>query len=671
MTSSISMPLRSLRWVLVPLAGLALGACASVAQLGPTSWPGVSANEDHIYLAAGNAVFALDLEGDEEWRFPAEPEPAVSFYAAPAVSDDGLVYAGAYNGHVYAIDAASGELVWEFPDPLAAKDLSDGRVIGSPVIAGDLLLVPTDGEGNKDGLGSPRRGTLLFLDRASGEVLRSFDAPGPLWAAPLVDDDTAYVASLGHTLHAIDLATAEERWSIDLSYAIADTPAMQNGTVLTGILGGSPAPCDGEQPASGSRCALVAVDAAGGEVVWRAPIEGWLWSSPAISDGTAVFGDVEGNLYAIDLASGDVLWRQDPGGAVTTAPVLVDGIGVVGLGSGEIIAYDLETQDVVWRARARGPVLSRPVVTGPQLIVAISGRTPMVQSFDLATGDLGWEFSATGRLPKEPGALDQLWAAIAAGWGVLWNNLILNPMINILLLIYDFFLNNFAIAIILLTVLIRLLTMPLTLRQQRSMERMQELQRSPKWQAIEKKYKGDRQRIQQEQLKLYREAGVSPFGGCLPLLLQLPILIGLYQSITRALAAAPAQLLDLARHVYPFVPSALIPLNSHFLSWDLSQPESVIRPELFGLPFPLLTILVAITSYFQTKLTTPPAADPQARQTSAMMGIYMPILMAWITWSYAAGLALYFLTTNVLTIVQYAATGKVNWRSVLSPRRTS
>src|SRR3990172_3177080 len=106
----------------------------------------------------------------------------------------------------------------------------------------------------------------------------------------------------------------------------------------------------------------------------------------------------------------------------------------------------------------------------------------------------------------------------------IWNNLILNPMVNSLLLIYQFLFHNFGLAIIVFTAIIRLITMPLTLRQQRSMEKMQEMQRSKRWQEIEKKHKGDRARIQQEQMKLYRESGVSPFGGCLPLLLPTPAL---------------------------------------------------------------------------------------------------------------------------------------------------
>jgi len=253
----------------------------------------------------------------------------------------------------------------------------------------------------------------------------------------------------------------------------------------------------------------------------------------------------------------------------------------------------------------------------------------------------------------------------------VWTNLILNPMVNSLLLIYQFLFHNFGLAIIVFTAIIRLITMPLTLRQQRSMEKMQEMQRSKRWQEIEKKHKGDRARIQQEQMKLYRESGVSPFGGCLPLLLQFPIIIGLYQAITRALPTVPQALLDLTKHIYPFVPASLIPLNSHFLWWNLSQPERVVAPEVFGFGIPLLTILVVATSFLQTRMTTPPSGDSQGAQMSKMMSLYMPFLFGFFAYSYAAGLALYFVTTNVMTIAQYAALGKVNWRSLLSLRGTS
>ena len=246
--------------------------------------------------------------------------------------------------------------------------------------------------------------------------------------------------------------------------------------------------------------------------------------------------------------------------------------------------------------------------------------------------------------------------------------LIFDPMVNGLLLIYDFLFHDFALAIIVFTILIRLITLPLTLQQQRSTQRMQELQGSKRWQDMQKKHKGDRQKLQEEQLKLYREVGFNPLSGCLPLLIQFPILIGLYQSISRALPLAPPQLFDLTKRIYPFISSSLIPINSSFLWWDLGQPERVISPQVLGFGLPVLTILVVLTSWVQTKLTTPPSADSQSRQMSTMMSLYLPLLIGYFSYSYAAGLALYFLVSNILTVVQYAAMGKVNWRGLLSLR---
>jgi YidC/Oxa1 family membrane protein insertase len=251
----------------------------------------------------------------------------------------------------------------------------------------------------------------------------------------------------------------------------------------------------------------------------------------------------------------------------------------------------------------------------------------------------------------------------------MWNLLILDPMINSLLWIYDLLGDNFGLAIIVFTALIRLITYPLTSQQLRSTQKMQELQQSKKWKDIQKKYKKDRQKLQEEQLKLYREMGINPFSGCLPLLIQFPIIIGLYQAIIRALAATPMQLLDLAKHLYPFIPSSLIPLNSTFLWMDLGQPERLYLPFLPNVGIPVLAILVMITTYLSTKMTTPPAADSQSAQMTQMMGLYMPLLLGWLAYSYASGLALYFVVSNVLAIAQNMAMGRSSLKNLLPSKK--
>jgi YidC/Oxa1 family membrane protein insertase len=239
---------------------------------------------------------------------------------------------------------------------------------------------------------------------------------------------------------------------------------------------------------------------------------------------------------------------------------------------------------------------------------------------------------------------------------------IIVPFTNALIFIYGLIGQNFGLAIILFTVVVRLATYPLTASQLKSTRAMQELQKDKKWIQTQKKYKNDREKLSQEQMKIYQEKGINPLGSCLPTLIQFPIIIGLYWSVTRALADTPIQLLTFARNISLPNIAELIPLNSQFLWMDLAQPE---RLELEFLPFgiPVLAIIVMITSYLQTKLMSPTAgggAGDQGAQMSKMMNIYMPLLMGYISYIYSAGLALYFVTSNVVSMAQYGLTGRFN-----------
>ncbi len=255
----------------------------------------------------------------------------------------------------------------------------------------------------------------------------------------------------------------------------------------------------------------------------------------------------------------------------------------------------------------------------------------------------------------------------------MWNTFILSPMVNVLIWIYNLLFHNFGLAIIIFTIVIRLLTFPLTGQQLKSQKKMQELQGSKKWQDIQKKYKDDKEKLAQEQMNIYKEMGINPLGSCLPLLIQFPIMIGLYQSISLAMASAPIQLLNLSRNIYAFIPaSQLIPLNSKFLWMNLGLPE-ISSPNalvIAGFAVPIMTIIVVATTFLQSKLMTP-AANPgdQGAQMGKMMNLYMPILMGWIAYSLSSGLALYFIISNMLGIAQYAIMGQVHWSNLLPKRK--
>jgi YidC/Oxa1 family membrane protein insertase len=153
-------------------------------------------------------------------------------------------------------------------------------------------------------------------------------------------------------------------------------------------------------------------------------------------------------------------------------------------------------------------------------------------------------------------------------------------------------------------------------------------------------------------------------------------MIGLYQSISLAMAQAPIQLLNLSRDLYAFIPaSQLIPLNSNFLWMNLGVPE-ISSPNalvIAGFTIPIMTIIVVITTFMQSKLMTPPPSNPgdQGAQMSKMMNLYMPILMGWIAYTLASGLALYFIVSNILGIAQYAMMGNIHWSNLLPKRKVA
>lgn len=235
----------------------------------------------------------------------------------------------------------------------------------------------------------------------------------------------------------------------------------------------------------------------------------------------------------------------------------------------------------------------------------------------------------------------------------LWA-LILNPFITILLLLYQLLFQNVVLAIAVFTILIRLATYPLTARQKRSTEAMSAVQ--PQLKKLQEKYKGDREKLSQAQMDLYKQYGINPLGGCLPLLVQLPILIGLYQAIIQSLAATPLQLMELSGRVLIPALESVVPMNNQFLWLNLAQPDPTL----------VLPILVLATTFLQQRLIMPPqknddAAGGQAASMTKSMTTVMPILYFFFALSFASGLSIYFIISNLVGIFQYSMMGQTDF----------
>jgi YidC/Oxa1 family membrane protein insertase len=244
--------------------------------------------------------------------------------------------------------------------------------------------------------------------------------------------------------------------------------------------------------------------------------------------------------------------------------------------------------------------------------------------------------------------------------GDVWYLIIGNPILNVLIALSHILGGSFGLAIIVLTVIIRLITWPLTKRQLNSTKALQDMQ--PKIQELQKKYGKNQQKLQQEMMKLYKEAGVNPLGCLWPMLIQFPIWIALYQAIIRALATTPENLLDLAQRLYPWnVVSQAIPLNSHFLWLNLGSNGDL-----------LLAIIVGGTMWVQQKMTQAPAVDPRQQSTNNMMLLMMPLMFGFLTFLFPSGLALYWAVSNIIgIIVQYFITGGWGYLKFRSPVKST
>lgn len=224
-------------------------------------------------------------------------------------------------------------------------------------------------------------------------------------------------------------------------------------------------------------------------------------------------------------------------------------------------------------------------------------------------------------------------------------NWLMQPSRRALLWTLNFFdgiVHNYGIAIILLTLLVRILFWPLTHKSTESMRRMQELQ--PEIKALQAKYKKDPPRLQQETMKLYKEKKVNPMGGCLPMFVQIPVFIALFTVLRNAIELRYAGFLWIA---------------------DLSSPENLFMGKVpFVGSLNILPLLMSASMVWQQKMTAPSmAATPEQQQQQKMMMIMMPIMMLFFFYSMPSGLVLYWTTSNLMMIGQ---TGIRNMRKKIA-----
>lgn len=252
--------------------------------------------------------------------------------------------------------------------------------------------------------------------------------------------------------------------------------------------------------------------------------------------------------------------------------------------------------------------------------------------------------------PMHLGSLSQAWPTLSTALRFFPSVDAMDAFAKLLLRILNWFhghtIANYGVAIVLLTVLVRMVMLPLTLKSMRSMKRMQLL--APEIEKLKEKYGEEQQELSKAMMELYRERGVNPLGGCFPMLLQMPVFIALYRMLWNAFELRGASFLWIK---------------------DLSQPDHLFpMPFMEGVPFlgqylshfNLLPLLMGAAMILSMKIM--PTSGPAQNQQQKTMMTLMPIFFAVISFNFSAGLNLYVLTSTILGMVQqhFVNPGKIN-----------
>jgi len=346
--------------IVIALAMLT-GACTGNAVTVASGWAGVATDEDTAYLAFNNHVHAINLDsGVERWRFPAEADAKITFYAAPALTDDGQLIVGGYDNVLYSLSTATGQVNWKFEG-------AEGRFVGSVLVAGETIYAPN----------ANHRLYALGLDGKMAWAT-PFETGEPLWAQPVADPacDCIYLTSMDHKIYAVNAQTGRQIWATpDLGGAIVGTPALgEDGRLYAGTFASE----------------MLALDAGTGEILWRFATQKWAWASPAIEGETLYFGDLSGTFYALDRQTGQVLWQLQPGGAIVGKPLVYESGIYFTTETGSLLSVTPEGA-TRWNLPFDLDLHAGPVAAGETILVASSDSEKLLIAVD-SNGVQKWSF---------------------------------------------------------------------------------------------------------------------------------------------------------------------------------------------------------------------------------------------------------------------------------------
>jgi len=343
-----------------------LAGCTGAANMA-TSWPGFLVDQmtDTVYVSFNAHVYALNLtNGTEIWRFPREADNKITFFAEPALTNDGNLVVGGYNNILYAIDAANGNKVWEFTG-------SSNRFVAGALVSENKIFAPSSDN-------------YLYTLTEAGNLSWKAATGHSLWAAPVSDGEFVFQPSMDHHLYQYNVETGELIWkSDDLGGTMIGQPLLTpEGQLYVGTFGNE----------------VIAIDTKSHTILWRFSTNGWVWSGPYLEDGVLYFGDLEGFVYAVDSQDGKSIWQIQPDIAenrgIFGRVLVVDESLYFASRSGILYAVDKANGNPRWNKTFEAQFLSNLVQSEDTILISANKSDAILFAVDV-NGNQRWSFIPT------------------------------------------------------------------------------------------------------------------------------------------------------------------------------------------------------------------------------------------------------------------------------------
>jgi outer membrane protein assembly factor BamB len=338
-----------------------LSACGSRSAMTASGWAGVTTDGDTAYVSFNTHVVAVNLSnGTERWRYPAEADPKITFYAPPALTEEGSLIVGGYDNVLYSIDSVNGA-----GTPLF--DGANGRYIGGSLVSTDRIYTPSADR-------------TLYALNMNGQLLWGFETDEPLWARPAADPECncIYLSSMDHRVYALESQSGNLLWSTeDLGGAIVGTPVISDDRILyVGTFAKE----------------MIAMNADSGAVLWRFGTTDWVWAGPNLDADTLYFGDLSGTFYAVDRLNGNIKWQIQPqaDSAIVGTPLLIEEEIFFTNESGSLISSTKEGV-IRWNQDMQTSLHTGPIHAGDMILIATSNPENLLIAVD-TNGVRRWSF---------------------------------------------------------------------------------------------------------------------------------------------------------------------------------------------------------------------------------------------------------------------------------------